>query len=136
MTTSLKIILVPGLLFVVAVGTSLRGAESQVSSSPGEVNSEGRTARIVAVDTPKRTLTLRSRDTNYLFLLSPHLVDTRTRQPMALDELAVGQSIHFISRPQADGRLEIVSLIILHHEGSGAPGGGSHGGPLVVSPFQ
>ena|ERR1700683_2365800 len=136
MITSIKWILLLGLLSVVVVGTSLRGAEPQTAVSPDEDNAEGRPATIVAVDKTKRTLTLRNKNANYLFFLNPHVIDTRTRQQIALDQLAAGQRISFVAHPRADGQLEIVSLIILHNQGGSAAAGGSRGGPVIVSPFR
>jgi len=131
-----KTIIVPGLLSVVALGTSLRGTEPQAPSPQNEGNHDGSTARIVEVDATKRMLTLQAKGANHLFFLDPHLMNTRTHQQIALNQLASGQLISFVTRPQPDGELEIVSLMILHNESGSPTGGGSHGGAIDVSPFR
>ena len=136
MITFMKTILLASLLFVVAIGTSLRGAETQVSTLPNENDPDGPMARIVAVDTNKRTLTLQAKGANHLFFLNPHVINTRTHQQIALNQLANGEFISFVARPRTDGQLEIVSLMILHNESGSPSGGGSHGGPDEVSPFR
>ena len=136
MIPSIKKILLPGLLYAVAAGASLRGAETQASSIPNEGNPDGSTAKIVEVDTTKKTLTLQAKGANHLFFLSPHVINTRTHQQITLNQLANGEFISFVTRPRSNGELEIVSLMILHNESGKASGGGSHGGPVNVSPFS
>jgi len=134
MIPSIKRILL--LSFLYAVGTSLRGAETQAPSIPNEGNPGGSTARIIEVDITKRMLTLQAKGANHLFFLDPHLMNTRTHQQIALNQLANGQFISFVTRPQSNGQLEIVSLMVLHNEAGNPSGGGSHGGPMDVSPFR
>jgi hypothetical protein len=136
MILSMKTILWPGLLFVVAVGTSLRGAETQTPAPSNEGHSDGAKAKIIEVDPTTRTLTLQAKGANHLFFLNPHVIDTRSHQQITLDQLARGEFISFVSRPRSNGELEIVSLMILHNESGGASGGGTHGGPVEVSPFN
>ena len=124
------------LLSAVAAGISLRGADAQVPSAPNKGNPDGSTAKIISVDTTKRMLTLQAKGASHLFFLDPHLMNTRTHQQIALNQLANGQLISFVSRPRSNGELEIVSLMILHHESGSPSGGGSHGGPIEVSPFR
>ena len=132
----MKKILLPGLLYAVAAGALLRGAETQAPSVPNEGNPDGRTAKIIEVDTTKRTLTLRAKGANHLFFLNPHVINTRTHQQIALDQLATGQLISFVTRPRPNGQLEIVSLIIMHDESGNPSGGSKAGGPVEVSPFR
>jgi hypothetical protein len=129
-------ILLLGLISAVAVGTSLRGAETQTPSPTNENNSDGSTAKIIEVDATKRTLTLQAKGANHLFFLDPHVMNTRTHQQITLDQLANGEFISFVTRPRTDGQLEIVSLMILHNESGRPSGGGIHGGPVDVSPFN
>ena len=131
-----KTIIVPGLLSVVALGTSLRGTEPQAPSPQNEGNHDGSTARIVEVDATKRMLTLQAKGANHLFFLNPHVIDTQTHRQITLDQLANGEFISFVTRPRSNGQLEIVSLMILHNEGGRPSGGGIHGGPVDVSPFK
>jgi len=132
----MKKILFLGLLFIIVAGASLRGADTQAPSPPNEGNPDGSTAKIIEVDTTKRTLTLRAKGANHLFFLNPHVINTRTHQQIALNQLANGEFISFVARPRTDGQLEIVSLMILHNESGSPSGGGSHGGPDEVSPFR
>jgi hypothetical protein len=132
----MKKILLPGLLYVVAAGALLPAADTQAPSVPNEGNPDGSAAKIIEVDTVKRTLTLQAKGANHLFFLSPRVVDTRTRQQISMNQLASGEFISFITRPKTDGQLEIVSLMILHNESGSPSGGGSHGGPDEVSPFR
>jgi hypothetical protein len=136
MISSMKKILLPSLFYAVAVGASLRGADTQTPSVPNEGNSDSSTAKIIEVDTTKRTLTLQAKGANHLFFLNPHVIDTRTHQQITLDQLASGEFISFVTRPRTDGQLEIESLMILHHESGRPSGGGIHGGPVNVSPFN
>jgi hypothetical protein len=136
MITSIKKILMPGLLYAVAAGASVRGAETQTASVPNEDNPNGSTAKIIEVDTTKRTLTLQAKGANHAFFLNPNVINTRTHQQIALNQLASGEFISFVTRPRTDGRLEIVSLMVLHHESGRPSGGGIHGGPVDVSPFN
>ena len=132
MITSMKKILLPSLLYAVAAGALLRGAEAQAPSVPNE----GNTAKIIEVDTTKRTLTLQAKGANHLFFLNPHVINTRTHQQITLDQLANGEFISFVTRPRSNGQLEIVSLMILHNDSGKPSGGGIHGGPVDVSPFK
>jgi hypothetical protein len=132
----MKKILLPGLLYVVIAGASLRGAETQVPSVANEGNPDGSAAKIIEVDAVKRTLTLQAKGANHLFFLSPRVIDTRSHQQISMNQLASGEFISFITRPRTDGQLEIVSLMILHNESGSPSGGGSHGGPDEVSPFR
>ena len=136
MISSMKKILLPSLLYAVAAGASLRGAEIQTPSIPNEGNPDGSTAKIVEVDTARRTLTLQAKGANHLFFLNPNVVNTRTHQQITLDQLANGEFISFVTRPRSNGELEIVSLMILHNESGRPSGGGIHGGPVDVSPFR
>jgi len=113
-------------------GSEVQGASPPENSNPPDK----RVATIVMVDPAKRTLTLRAKGANYLFFLNSHVMNTRTHEAVALDELAAGQLISFISRPRADGQLEIVSLMVLPNGPGSGPVGGSRGGPLEVSPFR
>jgi hypothetical protein len=136
MTASMKKILLPGLLYALAAGVLLRGAGTQFPSVSNEGNRDGSPAKIIEIDTTRRTLTLQAKGANYLFFLSPRIINTRTRQQITLDQLAKGELISFISRPRANGQLEIVSMMILYNKSGGPSGGGVHGGPVDVSPFQ
>src|SRR5277367_5572209 len=136
MLTFMKKILLPSLLYAIATGALLHGADIQAPSSTKEDNPGGSTAKIIEVDTTKRTLTLQVKGANHLFFLNPHVINTRTHQQIALNQLASGEFISFITRPRTDGQLEIVSLMILHNESGSPSGGGSHGGPDEVSPFS
>jgi len=132
----MKKILLSTLLYTVTIGVLLRGVETQAPSSPNEGSPDGSTAKIIEVDATKRTLTLQAKGANHLFFLNPHVSDTRTHQQITLDRLASGEFISFITRPRPNGELEIVSLMILHSENGRPSGGGSHGGPVDVSPFN
>jgi len=132
----MKKILLPSLLYIVTAGASLHAADTQAPSVPNEGNPDGGTAKIIEVDTTKRTLTLQAKGANHLFFLNPRVIDTRTHQQISMNQLASGEFISFISRPRTDGQLEIVSLMILHNESGSPSGGGSHGGPDEVSPFR
>jgi hypothetical protein len=132
----MKKILLPSLLYAVAAGVSLLGADTQTTSVPNEGNTDGSTAKIIEVDTTKRTLTLQAKGANHRFFLDPHVINTRTHQQITLDQLANGEFISFVTRPLPNGQLEIVSLMILHNESGRPSGGGIHGGPVDVSPFK
>jgi hypothetical protein len=126
-----------GLAYAVALGAALRGADASVGL-PRDDNAapDRHVATIVMLDAAQRKLTLRAKGANYAFFLDTHVTNTVTHRPVALDELAPGQLIRFVSRPRSDGQLEIVALAILPNGAGSGSGGGSRGGPLEVSPFK
>jgi hypothetical protein len=117
------------LCFTLALGTPWGKAE--------DGDEGGRNAKIIEVNLPAGRVSLQVKNNSYPFLLSPHLIDTRTHQQIAWNQLVAGQFISFLSRPRPNGELEIVSLIIRHAEEQNVSAGGKPGGgPDEVSPFQ
>lgn len=138
MILSINKIRLCALLFALAMATSLHGAEIQTPPPSTENAANGHAAKIISIDKEKEIVTLEIKGKLRPFFLNPHIVDTHTHNPMTLDQLAPGQAISFVSRPNPRGQLEIVSLIILPH-GNGNAGAGAGkvgGGPNEVSPFK
>jgi hypothetical protein len=125
-----------GLASIFFTGPLLHSTEPQAPPTPDETKPGKHTAKIVSIDTTKRTLTLQSKGANHLFFVDPKVTNTRTRQQINLDQLANGEFISFVTRPESNGQLEVVSLMILHNESGNPSGGGIHGGRADVSPFK
>lgn len=137
MTLSINKISLCGLLFALAMVTSLHGAEIQTPPTSTENATNGHAAKIISIDKAKGIVTLEIKGKIQPFFLNPHVIDTHTHNPVTPDQLISGQFISFVTRPNPGGQLEIVSLVILRHgSGNAGAGGKVDGGPAQVSPFK
>jgi hypothetical protein len=128
------------LIFVSAAMSSLSRADPPVTI--GSALSPA-AARVVAIDLAHKAIVLEIKNKQYTFAVNHPVVDPRTRRPLDLQKLALGQFIGFVSQPGSSGEMEIIALAVTPSDGASPlrEGGISYGGPPgngppEVTPFQ